>query len=240
MNQTSSSERDDAVLALERRQALHALATRTRDLIEVLVDSEADLATIESAAESVRELTSRIDAFGHRAPFTGFAESANAGESMLESFLAEGGMPPAHFDHSPLIGLANPIAPPLKLRIEDGRVVGEAVFGSAYEGPPGCVHGGMLAAAFDELLGMTQSLSGSPGMTGRLTVHYRSPTPLRAIIRWEGELLSVSGRKILTQGRSFTERDGEWQLTAEAEGLFISIPRDRFQQMAAARDGQLP
>ena len=38
--------------------------------------------------------------------------------------------------------------------------------GPAYEGPPGCVHGGFIAAAFDEVLGSTQSLSGSPGMTG--------------------------------------------------------------------------
>ena len=31
-------------------------------------------------------------------------------------------------------------------------------FGAAYEGPPGSVHGGIIAAAFDEVLGMTQSL----------------------------------------------------------------------------------
>ena len=54
-------------------------------------------------------------------------------------------------------------------------MVGTATFGAAYEGPPGCVHGGFVAAAFDEVLGSTQSLSGEPGMTGRLTVNYRSP-----------------------------------------------------------------
>jgi hypothetical protein len=42
-------------------------------------------------------------------------------------------------------------------------------FGSAYEGPPGCVHGGYVAAAFDEMLGFVQSLGGNPGMTARLT-----------------------------------------------------------------------
>ncbi len=44
----------------------------------------------------------------------------------------------------------------------DGRIVGSVTFTAAYEGPPGCVHGGYVAAAFDELLGVTQSLAAAP------------------------------------------------------------------------------
>ena len=47
--------------------------------------------------------------------------------------------------------------------------IATVTFGSAYEGPPGCVHGGYVAAAFDEMLGFVQSLGGNPGMTARLT-----------------------------------------------------------------------
>ena len=96
-------------------------------------------------------------------------KSANAGE------------PFGFFDHSPMLGQANPLAPPIRLWLEGDRIHGTATFGAAYEGPPGCVHGGYVAAAFDEVLGSTQSLSGSPGMTGRLTVHYRKPTPLNTL-----------------------------------------------------------
>ena len=46
-------------------------------------------------------------------------------------------------------------------------------FGSAYEGPPGCVHGGFVAAAFDEVLGFVQSLGGQPG----LHRHAHGPLP---------------------------------------------------------------
>ena len=67
------------------------------------------------------------------------------------------------FEHSPFIGRANPLAPPIRLQEVDGHLEGQVRFGSAYEGPPGCVHGGYIAGAFDELLGATQSLSGSPG-----------------------------------------------------------------------------
>ena len=86
------------------------------------------------------------------------------------------------------------------------------------------MHGGYIAAAFDEVLGSTQSLSGSPGMTGRLTVHYRKPTPLQTELQFEGWIESVEGRKIFTKGEL---RAGDL-LCAEAEGLFISMKTDQF------------
>ena len=80
-------------------------------------------------------------------------------------------------DWLPVGGACNPIAPPITFTVDGDVVVGEVTYGSAYEGPPGCVHGGYIAAAFDELLGFANSLSGTPGMTGTLTVRYRRPTP---------------------------------------------------------------
>ncbi|HET9443107.1 MAG TPA: PaaI family thioesterase, partial [Acidimicrobiales bacterium] len=123
------------------------------------------------------------------------------------------------FDSSPLIGRTNPLAPPMELQVVEGRVVGQARFGSAYEGPPGAVHGGFVAAAFDEVLGMAQSMSGKPGMTGTLTVRYRRPTPLHTDLRFEAELVRTEGRKIFTTGRVHA---GD-EMTAEAEAVFISV-----------------
>src|SRR3546814_2462142 len=117
-----------------------------------------------------------------------------------------------------MLGRANPLAPPIELELLDDCIIGRATFSAAYEGPPGCVHGGFVAAAFDEVLGSAQSLSGAPGMTGRLVVHYRSPTPLHTELRFEGRLESVSGRKILTRGELYAG----YRLCAEAEALFIS------------------
>ena len=102
-----------------------------------------------------------------------------------------GATPHAFFDHSPMLGRANPLAPPIQLWVEGDVLRGRATFGSAYEGPPGCVHGGYVAAAFDEVLGSTQSLAGRPGMTARLTVNYRSPTPLHT----ELQLRRPGGRR---------------------------------------------
>ena len=76
-------------------------------------------------------------------------------------------------------------------------------FGAAYEGPPTCVHGGFVAAAFDEVLGLAQSLGGNPGMTGTLTVRYRKPTPLHTDLRFEATLDGQEGRKLFTSGRVY-------------------------------------
>ena len=43
--------------------------------------------------------------------------------------------------------------------------IATVTFGSAYEGPPNSLHGGFVAATFDEVLGFVQSLGGNPGMT---------------------------------------------------------------------------
>ena len=115
------------------------------------------------------------------------------------------------------------------------RWSGSVAFGSAYEGPPGCVHGGYVAGAFDELLGATQSLSGAPGMTGTLTVRYETPTPLHTELRLEGELDRIERRKIFVVGRMFA---GD-TLTATANGIFISMKPNQFVDLVSDREARV-
>jgi len=206
--------------ASPRRLALFRVADGIRGVLHRMVQTSAPIDVIEAAADDLERAVDRFSEHTHKSMYEGFAESANAGE------------PFAFFDHSPMLGRANPLAPPIELWLEDDHIVGRATFGAAYEGPPGCVHGGYVAAAFDEVLGSTQSLSGSPGMTGRLTIHYRKPTPLETELRFVGRLGLVDGRKIHTTGELWA---GDL-LCAEAEGLFISIDFSRFATMRAERD----
>lgn len=208
--------------ALSREVTPHRAAMRrtgdvVRDLVERLLATTAPLEALEEAADTIEALCRRLDQFPTGRPPEGFGESANSGD------------PHAFFDNSPEIGRANPIAPPIVVSFEDDMVVGHVRFGSAYEGPPGCVHGGHVAAAFDEVLGMSQSLTGKPGMTGTLTVRYRQPTPLRVDLRFEGRVDRVEGRKIFTVGKSF---HGD-VLTAEAEAVFVRVD---FARIAALYD----
>lgn len=202
-----------------RRSELRHVADADRLLVDRLVGTDAPIEVLAALARDLRELADRLLPYHEEALF-GFRETANAGD--LE----------AMFDHSPLIGRGNPLAPPMTLEAFPDRIIGRVTFGAAYEGPPGCVHGGYVAAAFDELLGATQSLSGAPGMTGTLTVRYRSPTPLRVPLELVGRLDRVEGRKVFV---SATCHDGA-VLTAEAEGIFISLDPQRFVRMREARD----
>lgn len=68
----------------------------------------------------------------------------------------------ATFDHSPFIGLANPLSPPMSLHMHSDEVTGTVTFGSAYEGPPGNVHGGYVAAVFRRAVGLHPGASRVP------------------------------------------------------------------------------
>jgi len=127
-----------------------------------------------------------------------------------------------HMDYlprSPFVGQASPLAPPFAYEFRDGRILAHGVFHAAYEGPPGYAHGGWIALAFDEILGMANIGSGHPAMTGTLKVRYRRPTPLHAPVSIEAWTDHVDGRRVITRG-TMTAGD---QVTAEAEGLFVKI-----------------
>jgi acyl-coenzyme A thioesterase PaaI-like protein len=91
------------------------------------------------------------------------------------------------------------------------------VFGAAYEGPPSYVHGGIIALAFDEMLGMANIATGHPGMTGTLTVRYRRPTPLYREVNFEAWVVKVEGRRIATRGTLSCDD----VLCAECDGVFV-------------------
>jgi acyl-coenzyme A thioesterase PaaI-like protein len=196
------------------------LADAMRLVIERLVPSNAPTEELRQAAEGLERYAEALREHPRLLKVSGHSESANAGNVG------------AFFDQSPLIGLANPLAPPITVGKTGDRSAAASVrFGSAYEGPPGSVHGGFVAAAFDEVLGFVQSLSGDPGMTGTLTIRYLVPTPLHMDLRFEGELVRVDGRKKFTVGKVLA--DGV--VTAEAEAVFISVPQERIDALMRKR-----
>jgi len=201
------------------RQEMRRLAAAGREVIERLVATTAPEDQLAKAADLLEEASSLLAGYPQGRIYEGFAESANAGDAH------------AFFDHSPLQGVANPLAPPVRLEVVDDVVHGRVRFGSAYEGPPSSVHGGYVAAAFDEVLGLAQSLGGSPGMTGTLTIRYLKPTPLHTDLRFEARIDRQEGRKIFCSGELYA---GEL-LCATAEGIFISVDIGRMAELMARR-----
>ncbi len=120
--------------------------------------------------------------------------------------------------YSPISGKRNPVAPPIKMwKSADREVSGEAIFSPTYAGPPDTVHGGIIAAVFEELLSMANVVSGRAGFTGTLTIRYHKKTPL-------GEPIELWSRNDRSEGRkqtSIAEMRHNGEVTASAEGLFI-------------------
>jgi acyl-coenzyme A thioesterase PaaI-like protein len=101
----------------------------------------------------------------------------------------------------------------------------------AYEGPPHGVHGGWVAALFDDLLGSAKGLTGAPGMTATLTVRFRQITPVEEDLQLEGWIERESGRRVVAKA---TCRAGE-ALTAEAEALFVGVDFDEVRKRGKQR-----
>jgi acyl-coenzyme A thioesterase PaaI-like protein len=128
--------------------------------------------------------------------------------------------------HDPVTGPENAVAPPLHLAgREDGSIEGRVVLGLPYQGPPGCVHGGISALLLDHTLGVANHWAGESGMTGTLTLRYHRPTPLFEELVVTGRQVSVDGRKIRTAG----EITAGGEVCVSADGIFINahLPRPR-------------
>lgn len=122
-----------------------------------------------------------------------------------------------------VVGVRNAIAPPVVLSWDDDDVVSsELELGVAYEGPPGCVHGGVSSLLLDHLMGETASNRHTQLIvTGTLNLRYVHPLPLGRV-RMEGRITGISGRKV-TVAAHIGPADGDQQ-AVQATGLFI-IPR---------------
>jgi acyl-coenzyme A thioesterase PaaI-like protein len=191
----------------EGRRAKHALVDATRRLINAVMQLAVDPLDGDGVT-AVTALGSEVSSVAARV----------AALPRLRGSADDGGDDARLLERSGITGAGNPLSPPLHLEVHGDRVVGWAEYARQYEGPPGCVHGGFVAAAFDDLLGAAQTLSGTAGFTGTLTIRMVRPTPLLRRIDYEGGVTGVDGRKILTWGRA---RSGG-EVVAEANGVFIA------------------
>ena len=199
--------------------AKRALAAALRELLAHLPNTAAPEAELRALEPAVREAAARFAAAG-RAEVAAGAPPVFPG---MEHFHETG----------PLVGLSNPLAPPLELRIDvEARVIrARGRFGNAYEGAPGILHGGFLAAAFDEILGMATVFSGGPGMTRELNVRYLRPTPIDVDVEFVGRLDRTEGRRIFVSAEALA---GGLR-TALASGVFTSVDGEKFEAFQEAR-----
>ena len=204
------------------------LADELRALIETVRTSDLDAAAaagvdITDLATAVAAVRSRLSAHvvDDVRMQAGLRTQDRPGAAPGELPDLTGVTPEAFFPYSPVIGPLNPIAPPFRFWMEGEEVRGEGRFGAAYNGPPAGVHGGLVAALMDEVLGVTGVMTGNHGFTGTLTIRYESLTPVDTDLRVRGWVDGAEGRKAFIAGELLA---GD-RLCARADGVFIR-PRE--------------
>ncbi|MGO9035085.1 PaaI family thioesterase [Mycobacterium sp.] len=181
------------------------LADSVRRLIDATIRSQVDAATLTAAKEKIDSATEELStalmpgSFGVR--------QTDDGQPM-----AWGNV---------VIGLRNPVAPPLAINHgAEGLVWSDFTLGAAYEGPPGHVHGGVCAMVLDHVLGATAHKPGKPAYTGTLRIRFLRGTPLGPL-RAEARVDRVEGVKTFASGH-LADAQG---ITVQAEGVFVH-PRE--------------
>ena len=181
------------------------LAQELRGLIDDIVSTQPDDAVLGALVDDIASARSRLDGLER----SRYWERGEGSEGFMR--------------WSPFRGSHNPTAPPLSIElIDDGTeryLAGTVTVGSVGEGPPSCVHGGIVAALHDEICGAASSrLAARPGgMTGRLEVKYRAPTPINAPLRFEARLTADRGRRVMVTSTCYS---GD-RRCSDAEAMFV-------------------
>lgn len=198
---------------LDDEDGTRRLATEVRALVHAVRRADAPTADLDRATALVQEATAILAARRVEGmPMQGrVGPDGPVGRSSID--------PATFFPWSPILGPLNPVSAAIRLDFDTATETmrGTATFDTQFVGPPGMVHGGVIALAFDELLGATNVCLGLGAFTGTLTVRYERPTPIETEVLLEARVDRTEGRKVFTVGTiTFA---GE--VTARAEGVFI-------------------
>jgi acyl-coenzyme A thioesterase PaaI-like protein len=194
-----------------------SLGSALRELVDAAVRTEVDEAELAAVEAVVREQTARLRAVARELTGIAAVDDPETGERW----------------YSPVYGPGNPLSPPLEVTSSaDGRVSGRVTVGKAYEGPPGLVHGGVIATLLDHVLARAPRSAGHGGLTGSLTVRYRRPVPLGTPLVLEGYLESTEGRRATARATLAAAADPDVPL-AEGEALLVALRAERAAQVFA-------
>lgn len=194
-----------------RRAAVGQLGTALRELVDAAVRTEVPLEELEAVAGGARALAERLRAASRSLHDVATVDDPETGERW----------------YSPVYGPGNPVAPPMvATQTPDGRATGRATLGKPHEGPPGLVHGGVVATLLDHVLARAVRAAGRGGLTATLTVTYRRPVRLGVRLLATAEVGEVDGRRTTARARLVAE-DEPGTTLAEAEGLFVALRPER-------------
>jgi acyl-coenzyme A thioesterase PaaI-like protein len=191
-----------------------AAAANLRSLAHSFAEHDPDADVLGEVAHRAAELTARVDA----APARDRLKLMRRG--IEESLMGLG------FEDRAVGGGSNPTAIDLEVRDDGDEVIADVVLRRAFEGAPGRAHGGIVAAAFDDVTGFVIAQLQEPAFTGELTVRYLAPVPVDQPLEMRARLDGRERRKLFISGEART--DGT--LVATCRAIYITVDPGVFAQ----------
>ncbi len=103
---------------------------------------------------------------------------------------------------------------------ERGRAIGRFRIPKRFQGPPGHLHGGIIATILDEAMGKVNKLRSVVALTRSMEIDYLKPVPLQQPLLVEAWEMSVEGRRHINTAEI---RNQAGEVLARGKGLFIAI-----------------
>jgi uncharacterized protein (TIGR00369 family) len=132
-------------------------------------------------------------------------------------------------------GEDNPAGLQLKFFVDENkRVLCRVYLARQFQGPPGHVHGGIIATLLDEAMSKANRHRNIVAMTRHISVDYLRPVPLETDLVLEGwsetDAESARGRK---HRCSAELRDTSGAVLATATGTFIQVTEEALRRYSA-------
>jgi len=130
------------------------------------------------------------------------------------------------FEDRAVGGGSNPTSVELGVRYEGAEIIASVVLRRAFEGAPGRAHGGIVAAAFDDVTGFVIAQIQEPAFTGELTVRYLAPVPVDEPLEIRARLDGRERRKLFISGECRAAGD----VIATCRATYITVDPGVFAQ----------
>jgi uncharacterized protein (TIGR00369 family) len=108
----------------------------------------------------------------------------------------------------------------------EGRVVAHFTGKEEHQGYPGVMHGGIVTALLDEVIGRVAIAQDLWAVTAKLEVRFRHPVPLGQPLTLVGEMTRLRSRTL--EGRAEIRLE-DGTVAAEAEGVYIRLPQEEIE-----------
>ena len=197
--------------------AKRELADALRRLAHLTVCSEAPAEVLQGAATAVRQALTEMENYGARS----FLQCYQDGDYLAKPHLFS--------DRAWITGPSNPLSPLMSLEALENGAQGRVRLNHGYVGAPGWVHGGMVSALMDQLMGFILVSQGDPCVTQSLTMHYDRPTPSHEDLFFRAWIENDEGRRVHMHGEV---RVGD-KVTARGEAVFVRLEAKLFGRMLA-------